>query len=704
MNLRSFYCPNSIALVGASWSWGEAGHRILTSLRRGGYAGAIYPVNPRGGTVEGLPVYPDLKSIGEVPQLVVVTIPADGVISVVQNCADLGVKALVIISSGFKESGSDGAALESEIVRIARSKEVRIVGPNCIGIMMPSCRLNASLAGEMPEPGNIGYFSESGSILASTVDIARASHLGFSKLFSIGNKADVNELDLIDALGEDAETSVIAGYLETIDDRDAFIHRAEQISRDKPILLIKTGVTKAGAQATSSHTGRLAELESAYECVFERAGVIRCDSIRSQFDYARAFATQPLPKGPRVAVIANAGGAAIMAVDAIEREGLVLAEFSKETLRFLSSRLGELAKIQNPIDLLGDAPAERYEAALQAVMDDPGVDNVLVVLSPHATTECTNTAEAVVRVILRTGDKPVLACFLGAERVKEAVDILRDSHVPHYETPESALATIKAMVGYQRWRSRPKRVVKLFPVNKHKVERIITRQLKSNNTRLGEVYAKEILHAYGFLTPKGQLAASSEQAVNIAEQIGYPVVMKIWSPQIVHKSEAGGVSVGINNRSALIDAYDLMMFRVPKRFPEADIIGVFIEQMQTEGEEFILGMNRDPLFGPLLMFGMGGKLIEVLEDFAFYPAPITAEEAKEMLLRTRTYRLLKGAGEETERKLTIDIDEISEGLQRLSQLVTEFPQIKEIDINPYVVGSYGSPPIAVDAMMTLEKM
>lgn len=669
---------------------------------RGGYEGAIYPINQDGGEVAGIASYPDLRSIGEIPQLVVIALPVDSVKPVVQKCADLGVKAAVIITSGFTESGSEGSALEGSIVRIARSKGLRIIGPNCIGIMMPHCRLNASFAGEMPEPGGIGYFSESDSILASAVDIARAQRLGFSRLFSIGNKADTDELDFIDALGADSETRVIAGYLETIEDGDAFIQRAEKISRTKPILLIKSGVTKAGAQATSSHTGRMAGTENAYECVFERAGVIRCDSIQRQFDYARAFASQPLPKGPRVAVIANAGGAGIMAVDAIEREGLELAGFSEETQQHLAARLGTGIHIQNPLDLPDDALADRFETALEAMIDDPGVDAILVVLSPHVITECANAAEAVVRAASMKGDKPVLACFLGAQRVQEAVGILRGSHVPEYETPERAIAAIKAMVGYQRWRSRPKRVVKLFPVNKHKVERIINRQLKNRNTQLGEVYSKEILQAYGFLTPKGQLTTSSEQAVNIAEQIGYPIVMKIWSPQIIHKTEIGGVSVGISNRGDLIDAYDLMMYRIPKRFPEADIIGVFIEKMQTEGVEFILGMNRDPLFGPLLMFGMGGKFVDVLEDFAFYPAPITADEAKEMLLSTRTYRLLHDAGGETDRTQTLDIDAISEGLQRLSQLVTEFPQIKEIDINPYIVGSYGSAPIVVDAMMTLE--
>lgn len=701
MSLERFFNPQSVAVVGASREPGKVGYEILAAVRKGGFEGDIYPVNPKSDEVQDLKAYPTLKAIGKKPDLVVIVVAAKLVPGVMKECAEVGADSVVIVSSGFKEASDEGARLEQEVMRIAQSAKIRVIGPNCIGLMVPGKKLNASFGGALPEPGHIGFFSQSGSLLAAIVDMAREWGLGFSKLVSIGNKADVDELAVMRALGEDRETTVIAGYLETIRDGDAFIRQAERISRQKPILLMKAGVTEAGARAASSHTGRLAGMESAYECVFERAGVIRCESIKHQFDYAKAFAYEPCPAGRRVAVIANAGGAGIMATDAIEREELELASLAEPTVSrlALSEELSRVANVSNPIDLLGDALADRYEFALRVVMDDPNVDTVLVLLSPHAMTECVETAQAIVKVAKEKNGKPILASFLGASRVAEAVEVLRQGHIPQYDSPESAVRTIKVMSQYARWRARPKRVVKLFNVNRRKVERVIDRHVRMDQMEVGEMEAKEILEAYGFVAPEGGVATTPEQAANIANQIGYPVVLKIWSPDIIHKTDVGGVKTNVTSEQDVKDVFDLMMYRIPKKAPQADILGISVEKMCTQGKEVILGMTRDPRFGPLMMFGMGGKLVEVLEDVVFYPAPLTAEEAKEMLVRTKTYDLLRGTrGEEA-----VDIDAIAEGLQRLSQLVTEFPQIKEMDINPYVVGPEGTVPIAVDAMMTLEK-
>lgn len=701
MTLNQFFEPRSIAIVGASRTEGKVGYEILAALLKAGFPGEIYPVNPTADEILGRKSYPDLKSIGQTPDLAVLVIAAKHVPKVMQECADTGIKAVIIIASGFKESGPKGAELEKMVIRTAKSAGIRIIGPNCIGIMVPKQKLNASFGGDLPAAGSIGYFSQSGSLLAAIVDMVGGTCLGFSKLISIGNKADVDELTVIRALGEDPDTRVIAGYLETIVDGDAFIRQAEHISRDKPILLMKAGFTEAGARAASSHTGRLAESESAYECVFERAGVIRCESIKDQLDYARAFACQPLPEGSRVAVIANAGGAGIMATDAIERFGLELAQFADETKSklALSEELSRAASINNPIDLLGDALADRYEFALRTVLDDSNTDTILVLLSPHAMTECAETARAVVRVANENGSKkPILACFLGSSRVAEAVGILREGRIPAYGSPEEAVKVIRTMCRYATWKNRPKRVVKLFNVNRRKVERIIERHSRMGQYEVAEMEAKEILEAYGFVTPQGGVATTPEQAASIANQIGYPVVLKIWSPDILHKTEVGGVKTNVNGEQEVIDVFDLMMYRIPKKAPDANILGICVEQMCTSGREVILGMNRDPRFGPLMMFGMGGKLVEVLEDVVFYPAPLTAEEAREMLVRTKTYDILKG----TRGEAGVDIGAIAEALQRLSQLVTEFPQIKELDINPFVVGREGTMPIAVDAMMTLE--
>jgi len=358
------------------------------------------------------------------------------------------------------------------------------------------------------------------------------------------------------------------------------------------------------------------------------------------------------------------------------------------------------ANLYNPIDILGDAEASRYEFALNVVLGDGNVDVVLVLLTPQAMTDPVAAAEAVVKIAHQKPIKPVLACFLGAGKVEEASGILRQGKIPQYDCPESAVATIKILADYVRWRNRPKRVVKLFPVNRRKVENIIERHLRRGDREIGETDSKAILEAYGFKTPEGSVATTAEQAVNIAEQLGFPVVLKIWSPDIIHKSDVGGVKVGLNSDQQVRDAFDLMMYRIPKKRPDAKILGVLVEQMCKSGKEVILGMNRDPHFGPLMMFGMGGIMVEVLKDVSFYLAPLTAEEAKQMLINTRTYQILKGVrGQES-----VDIDAIAEGLQRLSQLVTEFPQIQEMDINPYMAGPAGTTPIVVDARMSVENI
>jgi acetyltransferase len=698
--MESFFNPRSIAIVGASHKKGKVGYEILTNIVGGGYKGKVFPVNKSADQIEGIKCLPDLESIGEVPDLVIIVVPAQVVADVMAQCAKIGAKAVVIITAGFKEVGKEGKELEDRIIEIAKRAGIHVIGPNCLGLIVPNNKLNASFGGDMPLPGSIGYLSQSGALLAGILDLARAEKIGFSKLVSFGNKADIDELDIMMALADDDETKVIAGYLESITDGNMFVRRAERISNKKPILLIKSGTSTAGAKAASSHTGSLAGDDTAYECVFERAGIIRCNSIQQQLDYALAFADQPLPNGSSVAVITNAGGPGIIAADAIERQDLNFVKLGDKTIKKLASVLPAAANIYNPIDVLGDALADRYEFALDVVLDDPNVDIVIVLLTPQAMTQPTETAEAIVRVVHKKPNKLVLACFIGAKKVEEGIKILRQGGIPPYESPEYAVAAAKVMVDYVRWRSRPKRVVKMFPVNRRKVENVIEKHLRQGLREVGESEAKEVIEAYGFVTPKGSIASTADQAASIAEQIGYPVVLKIWSPDIIHKSDVGGVKVGLENAQQVKDAFDLMMYRIPKKMPEADILGVLVQQMCTSGKEVILGMKRDPRFGPLMMFGMGGTMVEVLKDVSFYLAPLTEEEAKQMLISTRTYKILTG----TRGQESVDIDAIAEGLQRLSQLVTEFPQIKELDINPYIVGPQGTIPIAVDARMSVEKV
>jgi acetyl coenzyme A synthetase (ADP forming)-like protein len=698
MNWQLFFNPVSIAIVGASPKKGKAGNAILSSLLQDNFPGKIFTVNPNEREVLGITCYIDLKSIGEVPDLVIITTPPQFVINILQQCAEIGVKAAVIITSGLKEVDEHGTYMEEAIARIAKTSGIEVIGPNCIGLMSPLNKLNASFAGSLPLPGKIGYFSQSGSVLSAIIDIARSMDIGFSRVVNIGNKAHLSELDMIKAFADDPDTKVIAGYLETFDDGDNFIRQAERISREKPILLLKSGVTAAGARAALSHTGRLTGSERAFDCVFERAGVVRCASIQHQLDIACAFAHQPLPQGPNVAIIASAGGAGIMATDAIEREGLQLAALSDSTINTLSTELDNALNVNNPIELMGNILADGYELALQQVLEDPQAHIVLVMLTPHELTQCSDVVRAITRVAKEKTGKPILACLLGAERVEKEVKQLSIAGIPQFDFPEKAVATIKAMVNYSMWRNRPKRVVKLFPVNRRKVEKIIERHLKDGISEIVDIEVKTILEAYGFVTPQGMIATSPEQAANIANQIGYPVVLKVWSPGIIHKTEVGGVKLGLTNEEAVKDAFDLMMYRIPKIRPNTNIAGILVEKMCDKGQEVILGMNRDPRFGPLIMFGMGGKLVEILKDVAFYPAPLTHREAKEMLISTRTYNILTGIkGEEG-----LDIEAIAEGLQRVSQLVTEFPQIRELDINPFVVGREGTTPVAVDATIILD--
>jgi acetyltransferase len=699
MNLENFFNPQSVAVVGASHHKGKVGYEVLTNMIRAGYKGKIFPVNPNADTIEGLKCYPNLESVGQLPDLVIIVVPAKVVPAVMQQCAKIRAKSVIIVTAGFKEVGKEGRELAQQIIRTAKQAGIRILGPNSLGVIVPSNRLNASFGGNPPREGATGYISQSGALLSAILDIANANGIGFSKLVSIGNKADIDELDIIRTLGSDPDTKVIAGYLESINDGNAFVREAERISHNKPILLMKSGGTSAGAKAVASHTGSLAGSDTAYEAVFERAGIIRCDSIKSQVDYIQAFADQPLPAGTSVAVITNAGGAGIMAADAIERQSLSLAKLSDQTVDNLAAGLPAAASLHNPVDVLCDGLAERYESALNIVLKDSNVDIVLVFLTPQAVTEPVATAEAVVKIAHQQTTKPLLACFLGAGEVAEAIRILREGKIPHADCPESAVATIKAMTDYVRWRSRPKRVVKLFRVNRRKVETIVEKHLRKGIREINEAESNEILEAYGFVTPRASVATTAEQAANIAKQIGYPVVLKICSPDILHKTDVGGVKLGLNNAEEVMDAFDLMMYRVAKKLPGANILGVLVQEMVKRGKEVILGMHRDPHCGPLMMFGMGGIMVEVLKDVSFYLAPLTAQEARQMLVNTKTYKMLEGVrGEEA-----VDIGAIAEGLQRLSQLVTEFPQIQEMDINPYVIGPEGTTPIAVDARISVER-
>lgn len=693
--LESLLYPKTVAVIGASRSPGKVGHEILANLKNAGFKGNLVPVNPSGGEVLGLPCYKDLKEYKGTIDLSVISVPNTLVPQAIESSINREAKAIIVITAGYKEVGHEGAEREKNIAEICRASGVRMVGPNCLGIINTEHALNASFASQMPKPGGISVISQSGALCTAILDWAVGRGVGLAKLFSIGNKADLDETDFISVLASDNQTKVIACYLESITSGDEFLKEAEDAATIKPVVILKVGTSAAGVKAASSHTGSLAGADMAYGAAFKRAGVIRAENFENLFDCAIAFSMQPVPKGNRVAVITNAGGPGIMGADAAENSGLVVQPLTPAIAQELKGKLPAAASVGNPIDVLGDADPERYGIAVEAAMSDELIDAVVVLLTPQAMTDAVGTAQAIANHARK--DKPVLAAFMGGHDVVAGRTELLKLGIPEYPSPDRAVAALKAMCDYSAWRQRPPRVVTRFPVNRRRVERIIARHTRSGRPEVGEVEAKEILKAYDFDIPQGSLATSAEEAVSVSERIGYPVAMKIASPDILHKSDMGGVRLSLSNAEQVRDAFELMMLRITRRAPEAHIEGVYVEQMTAKGREVILGMTRDPQFGPMLMFGLGGIFVEVMKDVTFYLAPITADEAMQMLMGTRSYALLKGARGQS----AVDITAIASGLQRISQLATDFPNIMELDINPFIVGPVGVAPVVADARMIL---
>ncbi len=695
MNFQAFFSPRSVAVVGVSRDPDKVGHVVFRNLLE--YEGGeVWGVNPTGEEILGRKTFPSIDALPGAPELLVVCIPAPLIPNLIQKAGMLGTHAAVVISAGFKEVGEEGRELERKLSTAARTAGVEIIGPNVLGIINTRNRLNASFAACLPLAGDIAMVSQSGALATGLLDSASSNRIGFSKVISMGNKADLDENDFLAGLAVDPDTRVVTGYLESIEDGTRFIRLASRIGREKPIILVKAGNTAAGARAASSHTGSLAGAEVAYDCAFRISGIIRAHSIEDLFDLAQAFAYQPLPAGRRVVIVTNAGGAGILAADAVEDAGMALSALTDETRQALKEILPGAASVQNPVDVLGDATAERYRRSLDVIARDPGVDAMVVLLSPQAMTRPREIAEEVVAASATLG-KPVLACFLGADAVAEGVRTLQAARIPHYPSPERAVAALAVMQKYRDWLESPQRAIRRVTANPNKVKKILKNYRNLGRKRITELDAKDILEAYGIPIPQGGLATDGEQAVSIAEKVGYPVVMKIMSQDVVHKSDVGGVRVGLQTPAQVHDAFDLMYLRIPKKVPGARLDGVLVEEMSTGGREVILGMTRDPKFGPMLMFGLGGIYVEVLKDVTFHLAPLTIEEAMEMLSATKTFALLQGVrGQQG-----VDVYAIAECLQRIAQLGVDFPEIQEMDINPLRVGFTRGDTVALDARITL---
>ena len=689
--------PDSIALIGASRTPGKVGHEILANLLQGGYEGEIIPVNPSADEVLGRKCYGDLGDYQGGIDLCVVALPVDKVKGAVRSAIKAKSKAVAVITAGFREVGPAGAALEGEIVELCRKAGVRLLGPNCLGLINTAHKMNASFSQRVPKSGNISVLSQSGALCTAMLEWAAARHLGLSKVVSIGNEADLNETDMLKAFTEDEQTKVIIGYLENITSGEEFIKAAAAAVSVKPVVLYRAGVTRSGERAAAAHTGNPAGDDLTYAAAFKRSGVIRAESFDSLFDYASVLSMLPLPQGDRVAIITNAGGPGVIAADAIEQSGLEVAALKKDTTSMLSEKLPAAAIVNNPIDILGDADPERYAMAVRAAHEDESVDAIIVILAPHAMVKPVETMESVCRATSDYGDKPVLAVFLGSSEAMLEAERLQRCQIPFFPSPERAVAALNAMREYREWLNRPRRVITRFPVNRSRVDRIISRHVKMGQEQIGEVETKEILRAYDFNVPDGHIANSPEDAAEIAERIGFPVAMKIVSADIIHKSNVGGIRLNISTSEMVQDTYDLLTLRVSRNAPEARIDGVYVEKMCGRGMDVILGMTSDPKFGPMLMFGLGGTFVDVMKEVSCYLAPITADEALEMLRETRSYGILMMSRGQSD----IDISAITGGLQRISQLAMDFPQIVVLSINPFTVGEVGSEPVVVDARIKL---
>lgn len=703
MKLDSVFSPRSIAVIGATDREGSVGRSIFSNILYGGYKGLLYPVNPRLEGLLGLKCYKSILDIDGLIDLAVLIVPNVITPKVMKECAAKHVKSVVIVSAGFKETGPEGAAIEGEIKKIAERAKISLVGPNCLGVINtdPSVSLNASFATAMPKQGNIAFLSQSGALCTSILDYAKGENIGFSKFISMGNKADVTENDLLLSLKDDPKTEVILMYLEDLVDGKEFIRIAREITGEiknrKPILAIKSGRTPQGVKAVSSHTGSLAGSDQVYNAIFAQSGVMRVDSVEELFDYAVAFANQPLPKGNRVAIVTNAGGPGIMATDAAVRYGLELSKLEKRTIDTLKKALPKTASVNNPIDIIGDAKHDRYEIALKAALNDRGVDGVIIILTPQSMTDIEEIARVVVRVS-KKHRKPVLASFMGVVDVSKGVNILEQNGIPHYRFPEAAPRGFATMCNYVRWLARPRTEVRKFKANKARARKVIEKARRERRSYLVDVEAMDILSAYGLPMLESIFVKERAECVKAAKKLGYPLVMKVVSPQVVHKFDVGGVRLNIHNEDELLGAYDSIMRDVKRHMPHAKIQGVHIQEMAKRGREVILGIKRDPKFGPIIMFGLGGIYVEVLKDVTFRLAPVRELGALRMIESICSYPILKGIrGDKPS-----DIPKIAECIQRISQLALDIEDIEELDINPLIVYEKGKGCRVLDARILLK--
>jgi len=704
--VKLFFNPSSVALIGATDREDSVGHRVLENLLSGKDKRKVYPANPNREKILDIKCYASVRDIPEIPELAVIVTPAGIVPNMVEECGKSGIKAIIIISAGFKEIGKDGEALEARILELAKLYGMRIIGPNCLGVIKPSASLNATFANKTSKPGHVAFLSQSGALGTAVLDWATSRDIGFSAFVSLGSMLDIDFGDLIDYFGEDAETRSIIIYLESLGsskrNAKSFMSATRGFARTKPVIVIKPGKSPESIKAAKSHTGALVAADLYYEAVFDRAGVVRVEEIEDLFNCAAILNTARLPKAPNLAIITNAGGPAVLATDALIGKDGKLAQLSEETIKALNASLPHYWSKSNPVDILGDADAQRYAKAIEVTLKDTNVNGALIIYTPQGTTTPVQITKAIIKCAKKS-NKPVLTAMMGSAGVAKARQLLYENQIPTYEFPEEAVKTYLYMYQYARNLEMLYQTPEDLPLEvgapKNYLKILIRNKLREGKTLLSEEDSKRLLTTYGIVTATPRAAQNVESATMIASEIGYPVAMKILSPDISHKSDVGGVLLNLSSSDEVKKAFSEMIDGVKKHNPESKIEGTTIQKMITDYDyELIVGSKKDPILGPVIMFGLGGIGAEFFKDVAVGLPPLNQLLARRVLEKTRTYELLS-KGFRT--KPPVNLRLLDETLVRISNLIIDFPEIKELDINPLVIKDNTA--IALDARVILDE-
>ena len=698
--LDKIFDPHSIAVIGASDEEGSVGYRILRNLIGVGYRGVVYPINPNKPSIQGVQAYSGIDALPRQVDLAIIATPAKTVPDIVEQCGKAGVQGVIIVSAGFKEIGPEGKVLEDQILQVKRKYNMRIIGPNCLGIIHPHIRLNASFASKMALPGSIAFISQSGALCTAILDWANSENIGFSNFVSIGSMIDVDFGDLIDYFGTDPHTKSIIMYIEGLTNARKFMSAARHFARTKPILVVKAGKYGESAKAATSHTGSLTGEDAVYDAAFRRAGVIRVDEIEDLFNCSEVLGMQPHPKGPSLAIVTNAGGPGVMTTDALISRGGKLAHLSPETVQALDKILPHFWSRGNPIDILGDATPQRYAEVVKVCREDPNIDGMLIIYTPQGITDPAEAAMAVVEACKGAG-KTVLTSWMGEEDVEEANEILTRNRIPTYATPERAVKTYMYMYQYTRNLQQLYETPEELPIELHTPVQPLLDMMKEvamkDRKILTETEAKDFLEAYGIPTVKTMLAETEDEAATIAAKLGYPAVLKVYSPQITHKTDVGGVMLDLKDETELREAYRKIRENTKKNAPSAEVKGVTVQPMITRrGYEVIIGAKKDPLFGPIILFGMGGIFVELFKDRAVGFPPLNQTLARRVMERTKIYEILKGF----RGMPSANVKRLEEIMVKFSEMLVDFPQIEEVDINPLVVDSEDA--VALDSRIAVD--